>query len=194
VRSDFAAPSTYATHPTDFFSCGLVLAIIAASSPMPPITTNARSSWVASSRRIAAKPTSIAAVSPSKVARIIFSRSSRGRRRFRASRLPVPLGTIVSGTPVPHIASDTARTVPSPPATSTASAPSSIAVRATPSPRSSGVVSKNSGAPQPAFADARSTEARITSAATLVGLYTRAARRGGSGSPAWSESVAMGTE
>ena len=41
----------------------------------------------------------------------------------------MPLGTIVSGTPVPFIASETARTVPSPPATSTASAPSFSAWR-----------------------------------------------------------------
>ena len=66
---------------------------------------------------------------------------SSGSSRLRASRLPVPLGTIVSGTPLPLIASATARTVPSPPATSTASAPSSSACRVTPSPRSSTVVS-----------------------------------------------------
>ena len=45
-------------------------------------------------------------VSPSKVARTIASASSSGRSRLRASRLPVPLGTIVSGTPLPLIASD----------------------------------------------------------------------------------------
>ena len=49
-----------------------------------------------------------------------------GSCRLRARRFPVPEGTIVRGTPVPVSASATARTVPSPPATSTASAPSCL--------------------------------------------------------------------
>ena len=50
LTSERAAPSTYATQPTFFFRSPLVFAIIAASRPMPPITTNACSSWSPSAR------------------------------------------------------------------------------------------------------------------------------------------------
>ena len=60
--------------------------------------------------------------------------------RLRASRLPVPAGTIPTGMPVPASSAHTSRTVPSPPHTMTRSAPSTEACSACPVPESSTVV------------------------------------------------------
>jgi len=50
-----------------------------------------------------------------------------GIDRLRASRLPVPAGTIATGMPVPASSSQTARMVPSPPIAITRSAPETAA-------------------------------------------------------------------
>jgi hypothetical protein len=83
----------------------------------------------------------------------------------------VPLGTIARGTPDPRIASETARTVPSPPATSTTVAARASAVRVMPCPGSSTLVGRISGSAQPARAE-RFATAAISSGAllTLTGL------------------------
>src|SRR5262249_47682537 len=64
-----------------------------------------------------------------------------GRPRLVAMMLPVPAGTMPSGTPVPSTAAAQAVTVPSPPQVSTRSAPAATARAAASCPGSAGVVS-----------------------------------------------------
>ncbi len=74
------------------------------------------------------------------IAMSIAARMKSGMSRLRASRLPVPAGTMPTGIPVPASSAHTSRTVPSPPQTITRSAPSIEACSAWPVPESSTVV------------------------------------------------------
>ena len=69
------------------------------------------------------RPTSTRLFWPVSATRSASSRSSTGRSRLRASRLPVPPGSSPIGVSLPTIASATARTVPSPPSGQTRSTP-----------------------------------------------------------------------
>jgi hypothetical protein len=107
---------------------------------MPPITTNACSSAAVGAHE----------ARPADVDRVHVAVERRGDHRGRVGQRQVEVpGEQVAGAArhdrerhaEPAIAWLTARTVPSPPATSTTVAPASSASRVTPSPRSSTVVS-----------------------------------------------------
>ncbi len=90
----------------------------------------------------------------------------------------MPAGTTPTGTPVPASSAHTVRTVPSPPQTSTRSAPEIAACSAIERPGSSIVVSYQVGAPQPVSSAIRSTMAWKTGTlSTLTGFSTTASCR-----------------
>ena len=109
--------------------------MIAASKPIPAITRK----WLSSSPSPVTRTMSIARSWPVS-AMSIAARMKSGMSRLRASRLPVPAGTIPTGMPVPASSAHTSRTVPSPPHTITRSAPATAAPSACPVPESSTVV------------------------------------------------------
>ncbi len=113
----------------------LTPSMIAASKPMPAITMK----WVSSMPSPLTSTRSIAwswPLSATSMAERMYS----GMPRLRASRLPVPAGTMPTGMPVPASSAHTSRTVPSPPQTRTRSAPAIEAASAMPVPGSSTVV------------------------------------------------------
>ena len=127
------------------------------------MTANLRSS--------STEATSIARVRPEMPMRRHASSSLIGRSRLRASRLPVPVGRMASGTSHAAIAVTAAMTVPSPPATNTRSQPCLTASRHMPAPGSSTVVSSQSGSSQPCRDMNVSTRrVRAGRSVTLVGL------------------------
>ncbi len=97
----------------------LTPSMIAASKPMPAITMK----WVSSNPSPLTSTMSMARSWPVS-ATSMAARMYSGMSRLRASRLPVPAGTMPTGMPVPASSAQTSRTVPSPPQTSTRSAPS----------------------------------------------------------------------
>jgi hypothetical protein len=82
----------------------------------------------------------------------------------------VPDGRSASRASLSHIASATARTVPSPPAAMTTDAPASSACFVTSVPGSSTEVSNQSVSSQPAPCSSRSTAFRSASMSTFTGL------------------------
>ena len=98
--------------------------------------------------------------------------------RLRASRLPVPAGTMPTGMPVPASSAQTSRTVPSPPQTSTRSAPATAAASAMPVPGSSIVVYSQVGVDQPdSCAMAVTIVRNAATSSTLIGLTITASWR-----------------
>ena len=126
----------------------LVFDITVASYPIPAITVNSVSSPSGDVRNRAA---SITRSCPHRATRMAHSNRLSGIDRFLASRFPVPIGMIPMGTSVSANASAIARTVPSPPAAITTSAPFSRASCAMDVPGSSFVVSMNSGSSHPSL-------------------------------------------
>ena len=87
--------------------------------------------------------------------------------RLRASRLPVPAGTIPTGMPVPASSSHTARMVPSPPIARTRSQPLTAASCAIPWPVSSTVVSHQTTDANPESVASASTRVRNCGASSI---------------------------
>ncbi len=132
------------------------------------------SSPVASSTQ---RPTSIGRSRPDRATRTAAGMSSRGSKRLRANRFPVPAASTPRGTPLPARVAPTTRTVPSPPSAQTTSASAWIAARVWPSPGSSGVVSHQTGSAQPASSQISATRRFVAArSVTLVGLTTTAIR------------------
>src|SRR6266511_4111992 len=140
---------------------------MAASKPMPPMTTKRCSPITATSRR-RRSPWRATSTAPSR---------SLGMSKLAASRLPVPPGSTASGTSVPARPVTHAITVPSPPWAMTRSAPSATAWRVTPWPGSCRVVSSHSTS-SPALASACSVSRRrlALSPPPVAGLNTTAIR------------------
>ena len=87
----------------------------------------------------------------------------------------MPAGTTPTGMPVPASSAQTVRTVPSPPQTSTSSAPPIAACSAIERPGSSTVVSYQAGVLQPDSCAIGSTRAlKAATSSTLTGLSTTA--------------------
>ena len=83
----------------------------------------------------------------------------------------MPAGTTPTGTPVPASSAQTVRTVPSPPQTSTSSAPEIAACSAIERPGSSTVVAYQAGALQPGLGGQPLDHRRNAStSSTLIGL------------------------
>ena len=90
----------------------------------------------------------------------------------------MPAGTIPTGMPVPASSAHTSRTVPSPPQTSTMSAPATAASAAIPVPGSSMVVRCHVGSDQPASrAIVETVWRKAPSSSTLIGFSTTARQR-----------------
>ena len=167
--------------------------MIAASSPSPAMTRNAWrrtpvddpsptcSSRCTSSGLSVIQPTSMCRLRPVRATTTARSRSSVGRSRLRASRLPVPPGSSPIGTPEPAISCATARTVPSPPNALMTSTPASRAWRVCPNPTSCSSVSMKSGSSQPCCAQTAAMRSLTLapSPSSLVGLTTTARRFSG---------------
>src|SRR5215218_1472904 len=142
---------------------------MAASKPMPPMTTNRSSSMAATSRRTR---------SPSRATSTAPSRSA-GTSKLVASRLPVPPGSTARGSSVPARPVTQAITVPSPPWAITSSTPSARALAVWPCPGSSGVVSSHSTSrPAPSRASRVSRLRPSASPPPVAGLKTTATRVG----------------
>src|SRR3712207_2381299 len=142
---------------------------MAASKPIPPMTTNRSSSMAATSRR---------ARSPSRATSTAPSRSA-GMSKLVASRLPVPPGSTARGTSVPARPVTQAITVPSPPWAMTSSTPSATALAVWPWPGSSLVVSsQRTSRPAPSRAAWVSRRRRSPWPPPVAGLNTTATRRG----------------
>src|SRR5215217_1662100 len=143
---------------------------MAASKPIPPMTTKRSSSRAATSRRTRSPATATWTASSSEL----------GMSKLVASRLPVPPGSTARGTSVPARPVTQAITVPSPPWAMTRSTPSARALAVWPWPGSSLVVSSHRTS-RPAPSRAASVSRRRRSASSpppVAGLNTTATRRG----------------
>src|SRR5215217_5319239 len=142
---------------------------MAASKPIPPMTTKRSSSRAATSRRTRSPATATWTASSSEL----------GMSKLVASRLPVPPGSTARGTSVPARPVTQAITVPSPPWAMTRSTPSATALAVWPWPGSSLVVSSHSTSrPAPSRAASVSGVRFSPSPPPVAGLNTTATRRG----------------
>jgi len=168
--------ATYAPQPIRPLSLSSASVITSASKPTPIMTTEVSLITSLFSRVAVTRATSIGAVRPVTACSMAVSMSLTGIHRLRASRLPVPIGTMPSGIPVPASTPATVRTVPSPPTAITSEAPSASASLVCATPLSSTVVCHSRGLDQPRVSVDLATRASMSSSRSPVfdGLTTTA--------------------